>query len=209
MILPSQHPTLKELFSFYETSVRPLLNEFATQSVDGYHGIDTHTYNVVFRALDYALKLKQNPMPVLFAAALHDIARTNDDYDTRHGPNAVSKAKPLLERFSDLLTPPQQKAILKAICLHTKGENPDDYISACLWDADRTRLSWTRGYDERFFATAYAKKVASLPNPAVYLRYQAMVLKRPVEDREAILFQRSFMRKDILLQHLKQKLSRI
>ncbi len=206
MILNLNPETQQDYFLFYEQNVRPLLNTVASQPITGYHGIDTHTYNVVFRGVDYALKLRQNPLPVLFACALHDIARTDDTYDKNHAYAALPKAALILKQFSDHLSQEQHSAILRAIQTHTEGRHASDYISACLWDADRTRLSWTRGYRERFFTTPYAKRVASLSNPGVYLRYQALILKRPLEDRENILADRNKNLQDEVLSNLEKML---
>ena len=56
--------TIRDYFNFFENKVLPELKKTARQELEGYHGLETHTYQVVFRAVDYALKLNQNPMPV-------------------------------------------------------------------------------------------------------------------------------------------------
>ena len=52
------------------------------------------------------------------------------------------------------------KEIKKEVSLGTV-----DLVSACLWDADRIRLSWEMGYEPKFFSTPYAKNIASLTKP--------------------------------------------
>ena len=52
--------------------------------------------------------------------------------------------------------------ILFAVKNHTTGRNATDGISACLWDADRIRLSWERGYRADFFSTERGMQIASL-----------------------------------------------
>ena len=176
---------IREYFDFYQKKVLPKVEKIATQKLSGYHGLHTHTDAVVFRAIDYALELGENPMPVLFAAACHDMARTHDAYDEEHGANAVPMAKKIMARFPAKLTEVEQESVLSAIQNHTIGAKTSDYISACLWDADRTRLAWERGYYEKYFNTDYAKKIAS-GNPKEYIAWQNKVLGRTNKDREGM-----------------------
>ena len=159
---------IREYFSFYQKQVLPEVEKLATQKKEGYHGLYTHTDSVVFRAIDYALELGKNPIPVIFAAACHDMARTHDCFDAQHGPNAVPLARKVMAKFPDQLTEQERNSVLSAIQYHTEGTQASDYISACLWDADRTRLSWEYGFQARFFNTDYAQKVAS-KSPAFYI----------------------------------------
>jgi HD superfamily phosphohydrolase YqeK len=52
--------------------------------------------------------------------------------------------------------------ILYAVKNHTVGRNATDAVSACLWDGDRIRLSWERGYNPDFFSTERGRQIASL-----------------------------------------------
>ena len=166
---------IQKYFYFYQTKVLPEVEKLATQKKEGYHGLYTHTKSVVFRAIDYALELGENPMPALFAAACHDMARVHEFYDEQHGENAVPFAQKVMAKFPDKLTEQEQQSVLEAIKNHTTGTQANDYVSACLWDADRTRLAWERGYYEKFFNTAYAKTVAS-GSEAEYRAWQDKVL---------------------------------
>ncbi|MBE6445903.1 MAG: hypothetical protein E7021_00625 [Alphaproteobacteria bacterium] len=177
---------IREYFDFYQTKVLPEVEKLATQKKEGYHGLHTHTDAVVFRAIDYALELGQNPMPVLFAAACHDMARTHDFYDETHGENALPMAQKIMHKFKNELTDSEKQSVLLAIKDHTTGGNATDYISACLWDADRTRLSWERGYCEAFFNTEYGKKVAS-GDAKKYITWQNEVLGRTNKEKEDLL----------------------
>ena len=176
---------IRKYFDFYQKKVLPEVEKLATQERENYHGLHTHTDAVVFRAIDYALELGQNPMPALFAAACHDMARVNDDYDAEHGPRAVPLAQKVMAKFSDKLSKQEKFAVLQAIHNHTDGETAPDYVSACLWDADRTRLSWEMGYHEHYFNTPYAKEIAS-GDAKKYITWQNDVLGRTNEDREGI-----------------------
>lgn len=147
-------------FDWYLRNVLPIVSQNAIQQKYGYHGLYTHTAAVVFRGIDYALALDKDPKPVVLACAFHDIARTNDGPDMMHGENAI----PIVSKiFREHLPIPTNYAesIISAVKNHTTGTVAPDYISACLWDADRTRLSWEWGFEERFFATLRAKQVAA------------------------------------------------
>lgn len=175
---------IRKYFDFYQEKVLPEVKKLATQAEKGYHGLDTHTDAVVFRAIDYALELGENPIPVLFAAACHDMARTNDNYDTEHGPRAVPLAKKVMAKFKNMLTEEEKFSVLYAIKNHTIGTQTNDYVAACLWDADRTRLAWEWGYFEHYFNTAYAKEKAS-GDSRKYIAWQNEVLGRPNKDNES------------------------
>ena len=173
---------IQKYFSFYRNSVLPEVEKLASQKKEGYHGLYTHTKAVVFRSIDYALELGKNPMPALFAAACHDMARINDFYDEDHGKNAVPLAQKIMAKFPDKLTETEQQSVLEAIRNHTVGTQAPDYVSACLWDADRTRLSWEHGYHEKFFNTEYAKQVAS-GSEQEYRIWQNKVLAKPNNNK--------------------------
>ena len=181
----SKESQIREYFNFYQKKVLPYVEKYATQKLDGYHGLHTHTDAVVFRAIDYALELGKNPMPVLFAAACHDMARTHDDYDEIHAEAALPLAQKVMNRFPRRLTDTEKETVLTAIRTHTIGTLTTDYICACLWDADRTRLAWERGYHERYFNTPYAKKIAS-GDAKKYITWQNKVLGRTNKDREGV-----------------------
>ena len=173
----------RKYFNFYQKKVLPVVEKYAMQNPEVYHGLHTHTDAVVFRAIDYALELGKNPMPVLFAAACHDMARVHDGYDATHAEKAVPLAKKVMNHFPKRLSDVEKGTVLVAIRDHTTGIQAGDYICACLWDADRTRLAWERGYYEKYFNTEYAKKVAS-GNAIEYIKWQNKVLKRTNKDRE-------------------------
>ena len=109
-------------------------------------------------------------MPVVFACALHDAARKNDNFDTEHGKNAVPIAIKVMKQFPDLIDKETRLKILSAIMNHTDGKFAPDYISACLWDADRVRMAWQYGFDEKFFNTERGKYIAQ--HYQKYLDYQ-------------------------------------
>ncbi len=154
-------------FKFYLENVKPLVAEICTQKMNGMHGLDTHTNAVVFRGIDYALSLRQNPTPVIFACAFHDMARIDDGLDLEHGKRAIPMAIKIMKQFPNLLDKETRLNIMSAVLNHTTGTTAPDYISACLWDADRTRLAWKYGFESKFFNTLRGAHVAS----NYFLRY--------------------------------------
>ncbi|MBR6231797.1 MAG: HD domain-containing protein [Alphaproteobacteria bacterium] len=175
---------IKEYFDFYQKKVLPYVKKYATQPLKGYHGLEDHTDAVVFRAIDYALELGKNPIPVIFAAACHDMARINDNEDPGHAERALPLAQKVMNRFPKRLTDTEKETVLTAIRMHTTGSQASDYICACLWDADRTRLAWERGYHEKYFNTEYAKKIAS-GDAKTYITRQNKILGRINKDQES------------------------
>ena len=183
----SKEDLIKRYFAFFEKDLLPRIEAsgLALQKKDGWQGLGTHTKGVVFRSIDYALSINKNPIPVIFAAALHDIAKTTTS-EIGHGKNALPIAKKIMLSYSEILSPKQQEAILYAIENHTNGTNPPDYICACLWDADRTRVAWVMGYQESYFYTKRAKEVAT-KDAEEYMAYQNKCLQETKKDPELIL----------------------
>lgn len=171
---------IKNNFTLYQEKIYPLVAEKCIQKKEGMHGLDTHTASVVFRGIDYALSLNQEILPVIFACAFHDMARTNDGFDIDHGKNAIPLAKQIMKKFN--LTHQMQQSIIFAVENHTIGNIAPDYISACLWDADRTRLSWGYGYKSKYFNTPRAKQIAS-SNCEQYLDFQRKCFPGLVWDK--------------------------
>lgn len=173
-------------FQFFEKELLPTILETdgVLQQSDGWQGLTSHTRGVVFRGIDYALAMDKDPTPVVFACALHDIAKRYNS-ETGHEKKALPVAKKIMEKYGDILSEETQQQILNAIENHTNGKQAPDYISACLWDADRTRVAWVFGYEEKYFQTERGKEVAS-SKAFDYLKYQADCLNIPPEDKELI-----------------------
>lgn len=151
---------ISDNYDWYLSRVLPVVSRRAIQPKYGYHGLYTHTSAVVFRGIDYALSVQENPTPVVLACAFHDMARTNDGPDIRHGENAIPIIKSILHDYLPV-SPLEAKMIINAVKNHPFGMVAPDYVSACLYDADRTRLAWECGYEARFFTTDRAKSIAS------------------------------------------------
>ena len=153
--------------------ILPQIEKISNQPLYGYHGL-THSTQVALFGIDIAHSINQDPLPVMLAAGLHDCARVNDEWDTEHGLNAMPIACDFIaNNYSHL---PQQtiQDILYAIRHHTTGTIAPNNISACLWDADRIRLSWECGYNSKFFNTVRGREIASMTpaNQNKYIREQ-------------------------------------
>ncbi len=159
--------------------VMPKIAKITKQEKFGYHGL-VHTEQVVMFGIDYALAQKEKPLPIILACALHDCACQSDEYNITHGPACEPIARDFLKRHHFDITEEETEAIIYAVVNHTTGMHAPDGISACLWDADRTRLSWERGYDERYFTTERAKEVASFDYSAqkAYIKEQTDFLDK-------------------------------
>lgn len=154
---------IRNAFSFYKSEILPLIldNPKVTQKKEWYHGLYTHTQNVVFRGICYAVSLWEDPIPVVFACACHDLARINDEYNEEHWKNAIPVTMEIINNKNFNLTEEQKRQVIEAVENHTTWVKATNYVAACLRDADRTRLSRERGYNEKFFNTEQGKKVAS------------------------------------------------
>lgn len=154
---------LKEYFEFYQNEVLPKIKTIreVTQKNYGYHGLLTHTEWVVIRWIFFALSMDKNVYPVIFACAWHDLARVNDRHDELHWPHAVPVVSKLMDMFDDSLGEDEKEKVKDAVKNHTIWVLAPDYISACLWDADRCRLAWEWTFRERYFNTEIWKYIAS------------------------------------------------
>ncbi len=145
---------------FFE-DILPKIKIITKQPYYGYHGLE-HTKQVALFSIDLALSVHQDPFPVLVAAGLHDCARTQDEECDFHAIACEPIAKKFLKTYYPNLFPLEKEQIIEAIKNHTRGMSPDSLVSACLWDADRIRLSWEMGYEAKYFSTPYGKILGSL-----------------------------------------------
>ena len=83
--------------------------------------------------------------------------------------------------------------ILYAVENHTIGRIAPDGVSACLWDADRIRLSWEYGFRPEFFNTARGHDIAGLgiDGQRKYIEEQdAFLIRNRIKSYEQIQFER-------------------
>lgn len=184
---PESIEKIKNAFSFYKKEILPLIinNQNVTQEKEWYHWLYTHTQNVIFRWISYAISLWKDPIPVIFACACHDLARKNDNWDTEHWKNAVPIAKEIMNNEKFSLTEDQKNQIIDAIANHTEWKEASNYIAACLRDADRTRLSWDRVYNEKYFNTEQWKKIASWKRED-FIKFQNLCVNVEWKDPDTI-----------------------
>ena len=154
----------------YEELIMPEIKNISMQANNrSTHGIG-HTEMVGLRAIDYALHLNKNPLPVMIAAGLHDCARQNDNQESDHAHNAEPITREFIKNWNQKypqynIDEQTTEHIVFSITNHTDGKvNPNNnYISQCLWDADRTRLSWQSRFRPQYLSTQRALTVASYP----------------------------------------------
>ena len=179
----------KEYFDFYQNEILPKINKMpeVTQKDYWYHWLLTHTEWVVIRWIFFALSMNMNVYPVIFACAWHDLARVNDWHDELHWPHAVPIISKLMDMFDDLLTKEEKERVKDAVKNHTIWVLAPDYISACLWDADRCRLAWEWTFYERYFNTEIWKEIAS-QDAKKFIEFQNECLWRDLKtDKEGVV----------------------
>ena len=197
---------IRKYFNFYETKILPKIKTIpeVSQKDYWYHGLLTHTEWVVFRWIYFAVKMNKNPIPVIFACAGHDLARTSECDCFVHWPNAIPIIEKLMDMFDDILTNDEKERIKYAIKNHSVWTIAPDYISACLWDADRVRLSWEMWYNETFFNTKFWKMIASW-DPIDFLDFENECLWRSKNtDNEWIIIHSRFNSEEISLDNYNQ-----
>ncbi len=176
---------------FFE-QILPQIEKITTQSRFGYHGL-SHTCQVAMFAIDIALYIKQDVLPVMLAAALHDCAREHDAWCTEHGPQAAIIGRDFLARNYKDIPEKTAQQILYAVENHTTGRIAPDGVSACLWDGDRIRLSWEYEFRPEFFNTERGRQIAALDSKQQkkYIENQNRFLVRNnIKTREQIIFER-------------------
>lgn len=117
-------------------------------------------------------------IPIILSAAFHDCGRVNDCYDELHGKASVDKLNSIIQLYGEKCFKYEEydiryiwadkdytkyfEHIMDAIRVHTTRMPKDDnnIVAKVLCDADRIRLSWEYGYDERFYSTETGKKIA-------------------------------------------------
>lgn len=85
------------------------------------------------------------------------------------------------------------RQILYAVGNHTIGRVAPDGVSACLWDADRIRLSWEYGFRPEFFNTTRGHDIAGLDidGQRKYIEEQdAFLIRNRIKSYEQIQFER-------------------
>ena len=175
---------------FYQ-DILPKLKKISKQTEFGYHGL-THTEQTVLYGLDLAITCAYDPMPVMLACALHDIRRTNSAQSDDHASKAVPFARKFLYENYPMLPYATVEEIINAIKNHSDGKIAKDLTAACMWDADRIRLSWDGIYRPEYFTTLTGKYIADLPplaKEAYIKRQNNMLIENNIKTPEQIAYE--------------------
>lgn len=152
---PSQFPCVSKSvwIRILTRFIMPILSPLYCSEIDDYHGQE-HAYSVALHALQNALEQDVNPIPSLLAATLHDIGRVDDNEDEQHAEDSALIAHAILsERFNTWVSDTDIEQILSAIRGHVNLLVPTNLVESILWDSDRLRIAWERGFDRTFFST--------------------------------------------------------
>ncbi|MDO9018013.1 MAG: hypothetical protein Q8S73_40105 [Deltaproteobacteria bacterium] len=142
----------------------------------GYHSLE-HLHFVGRMAGLLALELDEDPMPAMLAGVLHDLAREDDAPGLDHAEAAARLVEPAVRRdFATWISPSSIPVIERAIREHPRGRKANNYVEAALWDADRLRLAWERGYRARFFNTPVGAELARRGEAFAESRYARLAL---------------------------------
>jgi len=145
--------------------VMPQVARISQQPKFGKNSLE-ETKKVIMLGIDFAMHLDKNPVPIILAAALY---RCGYDKDTASRNLCGAFSFPIAQKFIDRkikneLSEDQIAQILKAILYHESNKTiswKDNYVAACLWDADRTFKAWN-GQSNQQFSTDLGKQYASL-----------------------------------------------
>jgi HD superfamily phosphodiesterase len=138
----------------------PTAPRYATVGQEGYHSLE-HLHFVGRIAAFIALDEDEDPFPALVAGALHDLRREDDGPGLDHAVASASVAERILsDQFAPYLNRESVPHVIRAIREHPRGRTASNYIEASLWDADRLRLAWERGYRAKFFNTRLGAELA-------------------------------------------------
>lgn len=161
--------------------VMPQVAQISQQPEVGEHSLE-ETKKVIMLGIDLAMHLDKNPVPIILAAALYQCGYDKDAASRNLcGAFSLPIAQKFLERkIQKKLSDAHITQILKAILYHEFDKTipwEDNYVAACLWDADRTLKAWN-GKPHQQFSTDLGKKYASFTKEeqALYLDQQESFL---------------------------------
>lgn len=141
----------RELFS----ALRPL---GITTEANGYHGLQ-HCLDVGLLAVVLTY-LQESPVtPVFLAALAHDLRR-DTPRDQHNARDSAAICQELMEGPWSAYASGLDREIFDAVATHSSLQEAPSMIAKILRDADRVRLSWERGFEERFFETNWGKEFA-------------------------------------------------
>lgn len=130
-----------------------------TTPANGYHSLQ-HCIDVALQAILIAHLENHDKACAFLAALAHDLS-DEDHPDSRTAPDSAQLTKTLLKAQWQDYSSDSDGMVIDAILEHSSTKSPRSSLAAILRDADRVRLSWERGYDERFFSTNAGRQFAS------------------------------------------------
>ena len=141
----------RELFP----ALRPL--GVATEA-NGYHGLQ-HCLDVGLLAVVLSYLHETPATPVFLAALTHDLRR-DAPRDQHNAKDSAVLCQELIEGPWAAYTSDFDLEIFDAVAVHSSLHQAPSMMAKILRDADRVRLSWERGFEERFFETDWGKEFA-------------------------------------------------
>ena len=141
----------RELFP----ALKPL--GIATEA-NGYHGLQ-HCLDVGLLAVVLSYLHKTPATPVFLAALTHDLRR-DAPRDQHNAKDSAVLCQELIEGPWGAYTSEFDLELFDAVAVHSSLHQAPSVIAKILRDADRVRLSWERGFEERFFETDWGKEFA-------------------------------------------------
>ena len=141
----------RELFP----ALRPL--GIATEA-NGYHGLQ-HCLDVGLLAVVLSYLHETPATPVFLAALTHDLRRDAPP-DQHNAKDSAVLCQELIDGPWCAYTSAFDLEVFDAVAVHSSLHQAPSMIAKILRDADRVRLSWERGFEERFFETDWGKEFA-------------------------------------------------
>ena len=141
----------RELFP----ALRPL--GVATEA-NGYHGLQ-HCLDVGLLTVVLSYLHETPATPVFLAALTHDLRR-DAPRDQHNAKDSAVLCQELIEGPWGAYSSDFDLEIFDAVAVHSSLHRAPSMMAKILRDADRVRLSWERGFEERFFETDWGKEFA-------------------------------------------------
>jgi len=129
-----------------------------TTEVNGYHGLQ-HSLDVGLLGVVLAHLHEIPATPVFLAGLAHDLRR-DAPKDNHNAQESAALYQELIKGPWGAYASKFDREIIDAVASHSSLHEAPSMTAKVLRDADRVRLSWERGFDERFFETYWGKEFA-------------------------------------------------
>ena len=125
---------------------------------NGYHGLQ-HCLDVGLLAVVLSYLHETPAAPVFLAALTHDLRR-DAPRDQHNAKDSAVLCQELIEGPWSAYSSDFDLEVFDAVAVHSSLYQAPSMMAKILRDADRVRLSWERGFNERFFETDWGKEFA-------------------------------------------------